>query len=434
MHEQPCREESDEALLGGDTGFVPGTARAALAQPLFRTLFFGAFLSNIGSWMQQIVLAAYAYDLTGSSAFVGQLVFAQLGPVLVLGLIGGVVADLVDRRKLLLLITLTQIVFAVGLALVVRADDPSRLAIFLVALGSGVGNAMFMPAYSALLPMLVGRENLAGAISLNSTQMNASRVVGPAVGGIAFAAVGPAWVFAANAASFLFVVAALLRVRFPLIPRGDPEPIGRRLMGGFRVARRDPIVGRALITITAFSFFCIVFVGQMPVLAAENLGLEERSTAYGVFYACFGFGAVVGSIANGTVLAAVPKPVIVRRGLVAYAVIVSVFAVLRSPLPAYPVVILVGATYFGMVTALNTAFQSRLADHERGRAMALWMMGFGGTVSLANIAFGPVIDEIGMTPVTLAGAGIALVLAWYADLRAPEATGDAGALAPALLD
>ena len=94
-------------------------------------------------------------------------------------------------------------------------------------------------------------------------------------------------------------------------------------------------------------------------------------------------------------------------------------AVLRDPVPAYPVVMLVGATYFGMVTALNTAFQSRLHDHERGRAMALWMMGFGGTVSLANIAFGPLVDEIGITTPLLVGAGISLLLAWYADLRAP---------------
>jgi MFS family permease len=433
MHEQACREESEEALLEGDTRFLAGTARAALVNPVFRTVFIGAFLSNIGSWMQQIVLAAYAYDLTESSTFVGQLVFAQLGPVLVLGLVGGLVADLVDRRRLLLAITVTQMAFAAGLALVVSADDPSRAAIFLVALGSGVGNALFMPAYSAMLPGLVGRENLPGAISLNSTQMNASRVIGPAVGGVAFASVGATWVFAGNAASFVFVIIALLRVQLPFVPRGDPEPIGRRLTGGFRVARRDRVVGRALITITAFSFFCIVFVGQMPVLAAENLGLDERSTAYGVFYACFGFGAVLGSIANGTVLAHVPKPVLVRWGLVAYAVIVSAFALLRSPAPAYPVVMLVGASYFGMVTALNTAFQSRLADHERGRAMALWMMGFGGTVSLANIAFGPVIDEVGMTPVTLGGAAIAVLLAWFADLR-PPGEADEPALTPALAD
>ena len=417
MHDDACREESEEALREGDTRFAPGTARAALANPVFRTLFFGAFLSNIGSWMQQIVLAAYAYDLTGSSTFVGQLVFAQLGPVLVLGVIGGVIADMVDRRRLLLFITVVQMVSAAGLALVVTADDPSRTAIFLVALASGVANAVFMPAYSAMLPGLVGRENLPGAISLNSTQMNASRVIGPAVGGIAFATVGAGWVFAANAASFVFVIVALLRVTLPMVPRGEPESIGRRFTGGFRVARRDRVVGRALITITSFSFFCIVFVGQMPVLAAENLGLEEKSAAYGVFYACFGFGAVVGSIANGTVLHHVPKPTIVRGGLIAYAGIVAVFGLLRDPAPAYPVVVLVGATYFGMVTALNTVFQSRLADHERGRAMALWMMGFGGTVSLANIAFGPIIDRVGMTPVTLFGAGVALLLAWYANLE-----------------
>src|SRR5690606_19669688 len=130
-----------------------------------------------------------------------------------------------------------------------------------------------------------------------------------------------------------------------------------------------------------------------------NLGLDEDSAAYGVFYACFGFGAVLGSIANGTVLAASDKAAIVRRGLVAYAVVVSVLAVLREPGPAYPVVMLVGASYFGMITALNTALQSRLADHQRGRVMALWTMGFAGTVALANAAFGPVVDRIGMTPV-----------------------------------
>ena len=420
MHDDACREESEEALREGDTRFAPGTARAALANPVFRTLFFGAFLSNIGSWMQQIVLGAYAFDLTGSATFVGQLVFAQLGPVLVLGVLGGVIADLVDRKKLLLVVTVVQMVCAAGLAYVVTLDDPSRLAIFLVALASGVTQAVFMPAYSAMLPSLVGRENLPGAISLNSTQMNASRVIGPALGGVALATIGAAWVFAANSFSFVFVIIALLRVTLPHVPRGEPESMGRRITGGFRVARRDRIVGRALVTITAFSFFSIIWVGQMPTLAAENLGLEPKSAAYGVFYACFGFGAVVGSIANGTLLHHVSKPVLVRRGLIAYAAIDTVFALLRSPVLAYPVVILVGATYFGMVTALNTAFQSRLADHERGRAMALWMMGFGGTVSLANIAFGPVIDAVGITPAMLFGAAVALLLAWYADLRTDQ--------------
>lgn len=425
-------EESEEALVAGDTRFAPGSARAALSHRTFRRLFMGAWFSNIGSWMQQIVLAAYAYELTDSSTFVGQLVFAQLGPVLFLGMVGGLVADLVDRRRLLVAVTLGQMAFALALAAVVASDDPSRLTIFLTALGSGVFNALFMPAYSAMLPGLVGRRDLPGAISLNSTQMNASRVIGPAIGGIAFATVGASWVFVGNAVSFVFVIAALLSVTLPDVPKPRPEPIGRRFTGGIRAARRDRVVGRALVTITLFSFFSIVYVGMMPVLASENFGIDEDSAGYGAFYACFGFGAVVGSIANGTLLHHASKEAIVRWGLVAYAGIVSVFALLRSPVLAYPVVVLVGASYFGMVTALNTVLQRRLADHERGRVMALWMMGFGGTVSLANVAFGPLVDGVGLRPVMLGGAAVALALAWYADLRAVAAPG--GAPTPALAD
>lgn len=405
--------------MEGDTRFAPGTARSALQHPEFRSLFVWAWFSNIGSWMQQIVLAAYAYDLTNSSAFVGQLVFAQLGPVLVLGPLGGVIADLVDRRRLLLSVTVCQMGAAIALASAVAADEPSRLYLFLAALASGTCFAIFGPAYSAMLPMLVGHRDLPGAIALQSTQMNASRVVGPAIGGIAFSTIGPSWVFLANAFSYLFVISALLRVTLPTVPTGEPEPIGRKLLGGVRAARRDPVIGRSLVIITTFSFFCIVYVGMMPVLAADNLGIDEDSISYGIFYACFGIGAAVGSIANGTVLAGVPKPLLVRRGLIAYAGLVVVFALLRSAPPAYPMVMIVGATYFGTVTALNTMMQGRLIDHERGRVMSLWMMGFGGTVALANLVFGPLVDQIGMTPVMLFGAVVAVALSRLVPAEAP---------------
>ena len=430
--EQPAREESDGALLAGDTRFPPGTARAALAHPLVRTMFVGAFLTSIGAWMQQIVLAAWAYDRTGSSTYVGQLVFAQLGPVLFLGIVGGAVADMVDRRKLLLLVCSGRMAFSLLLAAVVATGDPSRLAVFLAALGGGICHSFFMPTYSAMLPSLVGMRDLPGAIALNSTQMNASRVVGPAIGGMAFAAVGAAWVFLVSGLSFLFVMAALLRIKLPMTPRGEPEPVLRRLTGGFRIARADRVVGRALVTVTAFSVLCLVYVGMMPVLAADNLGMEEDSFEYGAFYACFGLGAVAGSIANGTVLATTDKAAIVRRGLLAYSAMVAVLALLRDPLPAYPMVMVVGAPDFGMITALNTALQSRLADNQRGRVMALWTMGFAGTVALANAVFGPVVDEIGMTPVMLFGAAVAVLLAWYCDLRPPEAA--ERPLSPALAD
>ncbi|MBA2280314.1 MAG: MFS transporter [Actinomycetota bacterium] len=420
--EQPCIEETTEAVGEGDSRFGSGSALAALSHRPFLVVYIGAFFSNIGTWMQQVVLGALAYSLTGSPLFVGLLIFAQMGPVLVFGPLAGVIADTFDRRRLLLVVNVVQLVAAGALALVARSGDPSKVAIVAAVLVGGVGGAIFMPAYSSILPALVGPDDLPGAISLQSAQMNLSRVIGPAIGGIAFAAYGASWVFLGNAVSYLFMIAAVLHLRLPPLEIPDDAEVEqgfRRLTSGFRIARRDPVVGRALITIATFSALCLLWVGQFPVFAVENLGIDEESSAYGWLYACFGLGAALGSIAIGTVFARSSKPTLVRRGLLAYAALLTVYALLRSPGPAYPVVVLLGASYFGSVTALNTAMQSRLANHERGRVMALWMMGFGGMVSVANLVLAPLVDAVGMPPLMIAGAAIAVGLAWYADIRAP---------------
>src|SRR5580692_1925969 len=195
----PSIEEIEDAVVDGDSPLGPGTAISALRHKTFRTVFLGAFASNIGTWMQNVVLGAYAYDITHSSTFVGVIIFAQLGPALLLAMVGGLIADKVDRKKFLIVLSIEQLVFSVALAWVVRSPSPSHLVLVLMVVMVGVGGAMFGPAYSAILPALVERRDLAGAISLNSAQMNASRVIGPIIGGVAFHFVGPAWVFAGNA-------------------------------------------------------------------------------------------------------------------------------------------------------------------------------------------------------------------------------------------
>lgn len=411
-------EEVEEALLEGDSRFAPGTARAALSHPIFRTLFVGFFLSSIGTWMQQVVLGYYGYELEGSALFIGALLFAQLGPVLVLGPLAGVLADTFDRAKLLYAVSAIQLAAAGLLAVVVLDATPSIVLMIVCVAVGGVASAAFMPAYSALLPSLVGPDDLPGAISLQSAQMNLSRVVGPAIGVFVFNRFGPGLVFALNAVSYLFVISALRRVDLPDVPRMEDDVQGwRRLASGFAIARRDPVISRSLVTIATFSTLCLLWVGQLPVFASEQLGIAERSTKYGILYACMGLGAALGSLAIGTVLAKVSKPLLVRGGLVAYAAALAVFAVLRAPVPAYPAIVVLGVAYFGSVTALNTAMQTRLAGPERGRVMALWMMGFGGAVSVANLALAPLVEAVGMPPLMLAGAGVALLLAWYADVR-----------------
>src|SRR5690606_34535056 len=151
----------------------------------------------------------------------------------------------------------------------------------------GVGNALNGPTWQALVPELVPRHLLSGAISLNSAQANAARVVGPAIGGLLYAGVGASWVFALNGATYLFSILSIWMIS-PKPPGPHHGPSGwRRLTGGLAVARRDPFVRRILVTLVLLSFFSLVFISQMPTTADHNLGLRPKSLAYGLLYACF---------------------------------------------------------------------------------------------------------------------------------------------------
>ncbi len=412
-------ETAVDALEEGDRPIRPGTARAALRHRVFRRVFVGAFLSNIGSWMQNVVLGALAYELTHSATFVGVLLFAQLGPLLLFSLVGGLLADVFDRRRLLIVVSIVQALLSLLLALVARGGDPSRVWLVVITFGIGMGQAVFGPTYSALLPVLVGREDLAGAISLNSAQMNGSRVIGPAIAGVMAAQIGASWVFVVNAASYLLVIRALYTVELPA-PVRNPLEEGqglRRLLSGFQAARQDPVVGRSLLIVFAFSLLSLPFIGQLPTLADRNLGIEATSIQYGFLYTCFGAGAMIGALSIGTVFSDRSMAKIVRVGLVAFAAFLAVFSLLRSVTPAYPVVVLVGLAYFAIITSLSTVLQERLDDSNRGRVMALWIMGFGGTVPIGNLIAGPLIEATSVTTVVMTGAAIAVGLAAFARLE-----------------
>ena len=395
-----------------------GTAMAVLRQGTFRRVYTGAFLSNIGTWMQNVVLGAYVYDQTRSSSFVGLVLFAQLGPMLLFSIVGGMLADTFDRRRLLVTVSATQALLSFALAFVVSGDGIDRWAIVGVVFLMGVGQSVFAPTYSAVLPDLVGPGNLAGAISLNSAQMNGSRVIGPAIGGLLFAQYGASLVFSLNAVTYVFVIGALLSVTLPDVENsGADESRLHRIALGFRIARNRFPVGRCLVTMVLFSFLCLPFIGQMPVVADRNLDIAARSTAYGWLYACFGLGAMLGALSVGTVFAQMSKETLVRASMIAFGLSLAVFSWLRAPAPAFVLIVVVGFFYFAAVTALSTVLQLHLAGNERGRVMALWLMAFGGTVPIGNLVAGPLIDATSVTTVVLPGAVIAIALGWWADTK-----------------
>jgi MFS family permease len=411
-------EETTDALVDGDQSLTPGTAQAALSHRDFRIVWGGTFASNIGTWMQNVLLGAFALKLTGDPGYVGLLVFAQLGPLLFLGTLGGVLADVVDRRRLLIWMQLEQLAFSIVLAVLAASGHPSEVLIFLCVLAIGVGNALSAPALGAILPTLVPREDLPGAVSLQSVQMNLSRVIGPAIGAPLYAVFDAAPVFLVNASTYLFAVTALIVARYSA---RNPEPMTERgvarLLSGFRVAAADPLIRRILIILTSFSFFSLVFVGLMPVVADHSLGIDPKSAEYGFLYAAFGLGAALGAMSVGTLFSSRSKPMLVRVALVAFAGLLALFALERHPAAAYPTVIVLGFAYFVAITSLSTVLQQHLDDAVRGRIIALWIMAFGGTVPIGVVLASFVVDPIGITAVLLFGAAVALALVAYANLE-----------------
>lgn len=408
----------DEATQDGDVAvgvdqvrLRPGTARSALQSRDFRRLWYATFGSNVGTWMQNVALGAFAYDLSHSASFVALVGFAQLGPLLVLAPVGGVLADVVDRRRLLIATNLEQLVFSVVLAWVATMHHPSRLALLGVVLAIGIGNALTGPPLSSLLPNLVPRVDLPGAISLQSVQMNLSRVIGPAIGGVLLPTIHASGVFAFNAATYLSAVAGAATIRGVAQQTPSGERGLRRLLGGVAVARQDPVVRGVLVTIAAISFFCLPFIGLMPVVAAQDLHLNVTGLGYGLLYAAFGLGAASGAISVGSFLVGFRRERVIAVGLGAFGIALLAFSLLRSAAVAYPVIFLVGFFYFATVTTLSTRLQEQLDDTVRGRVMALYMMGFGGTIPLGLLAGGAIASGTSVADVVGAGAIIAVLLA-----------------------
>jgi MFS family permease len=411
-------------MVDGDVAYRRGTAQAAFRNRNFRIIYLSTFASNIGTWMQNVVLGAYALKLTGSPSFVGIIFFAQLGPLLFLSTAGGLLADVVDRRRLLVLMQFLQMALSFALAVLVLGDDPSRVALVALVFAIGVANSLGAPGLSAILPTLVPREDLQGAVALQSVQMNLSRVIGPAIGGVLYATFDAAPVFALNALTYAFAIVGLVWATYPRRVDARVEERGlQRLLSGVRIVRRDPLLTQVLVTLFTFSLFSLAFVGLMPVIAEENLGLDPKSTAYGVLYACFGLGAALGAITVGTVFAHRSKARLLRPGFLAFAIVLTLFALLRTPAPAYPVSALLGYVYFVVITSLSTVLQEELEEHQRGRVLALWIMGFGGTVPLGVLIAGWVEHVTSITAVLVVGSLWALVLAAWSSPRLLGAKG-----------
>ena len=328
--------------------------------------------------------------------------------------------DRLPRRPLLIACQLEQLAFSLVLAWLVTGQ-PSKTALFLVVMAIGVGNAVNAPTWSAMIPSLVPLRDLPGAISVNSTLLNGSRVIGPLVVVALRDTVGvtTAGVFVINAATYLFVVGALLVAHPGRAPADtERETFVERLTAGVREARRNPVVGRILIVLPLFSLLCLPYVGQFQTVAERNLGTDSDGSTYRWLYATWGLGACLGGLAIGTVLARTDKRVLPRTFLLGFAGALVVFAHLRHPWPAFPVGFALGFCYFAITTSMLTVLQQQIDSRVRARVMALWFVGFGGTVPIGAWLGGWLMDTWDTTHVLEVGALAAVALAGLASFKA----------------
>jgi MFS family permease len=380
----------------------------ALSHRDFRLFWLGAFLSNVGTWMQAVAQAWLVLLLTNSAFWLGLDGFVATAPGFIFTLLGGVFADLIDRRRLLLYTQVVAGIAAMILATLVWTHAVNRWMVLGFSFITGCCMALASPSFLAMTYDLVGREDLANAIAMNSTQFQLSRLVGPALAGVAFEVIGLAGCFFANGVSFVAVVAALSVVR---PERGtiaahsvkDRRALWRDLIEGFRYVRNRPRVSALLLLSGVNSLFGAPYITLVPIYVRNIFGLGETGLA--LMMGTSGAGAFMGALLVAYLGDFRRKGWLVLGGSIAFGVFIANFAL--SPRLTMSLVFLfgVGFSLVVCVATINTLLQKLVTDQMRGRVMSMFILSFMGTMPIGNIVAGTASNHFGPQH-TLATGGI----------------------------
>lgn len=385
----------------------------ALSNPDYRIFWIGAFLSNIGTWMQAVAQGWLVLLLTNSAFWLGLDGFMATAPGFVFTLVGGVFADLIDRRRLLIYTQVVAGCAALGLATLVATHAVNRWMVLGFSLITGCCMALASPSYLAMTYDLVGREDLANAIAMNSTQFQLARVVGPTFAGVAFRFLGLAGCFYANGLSFIAVVAALWVVRpqqnlsLPSREERGRGAFWHDLFEGFRYVRNRPRVSSLLVLSGVNSLFGAPYFTLVPIYARNIFHLGETGLA--VMMGTAGAGAFFGALLVAYLGDFRRKGWLVLGGSIFFGIFIANFAV--SPRLGLALAFLfgVGFSLVVCVSTINTLLQKLVTDEMRGRVMSMFILSFLGTMPIGNIIAGSVSTHFGPQH-TLAAGGLIVSL------------------------
>jgi MFS family permease len=384
----------------------------------YRLFFAGQVVSVTGTWMQRIAQAWLVLSLTRSPVAVGVLALAQFLPFTVFGLFAGVIVDRLDARRTVMATQTASMLLAAAIAAVALAGVAEPWHVYAIAALMGTVQVLDAPARQALTYRMVGPQELPNAVALNSSVFNASRILGPAVGGTLIATAGVGACFALNAASFLAVLAGLLAMReddLHPVERAERPTLLRGVREGLAYARRSPRVLATLVLVLVLSTFCFNFNVLLPVLARETL--HGGPEVFGILSACFGAGALVGALLAAGLGRASLRVLLASAG--GFGAFQLLLAPSHSTLACAVLLLATGLCFTLWTSSSNSSLQLGAPDHLRGRVVGLYYYCFNGLGPLGGLVAGWLAARGGTELAFLfAGAvGVGMTLVALAQLR-----------------
>lgn len=390
---------------------------APLRVSTFRALWLAILAGNIGTWMHDVAASWLMAERTGSALWVAAVQSATTLPVVLLAVFAGTLADIVDRRRYLIITQWWMFSVATVLALLAQSDQLQPWSLLALTFALGCGAAMAMPAQAATTSELVPRALLAPAVALNSVGMNIARSVGPALGGLVVAQFGAAWAFGLNALSFSGVLFVLWRwKRAPAPSTLPPERFGSALRAGLRYAAQATLFQSVLVKAASFFVFASALPALLPLLVRKDLA--AGSGTYGLLLGCVGIGAISGALLLPRLRARLDRDRLVLAATLLYALVMLVLA-WSTWLPLlYAVMLLNGLAWIGVLSSLQIAAQTSVPPWVRARALSLYIVVFSAGMATGSLAWGALAQRTSISlALTIAAVGATIAGCWALRFR-----------------
>jgi predicted MFS family arabinose efflux permease len=378
----------------------------AFQYPNFRLLWFGACTSSIGTWMQEIAQNWLVLEMTNSPFLLGLDAFLGDIPIFMFSLVGGVIADRIDRRKVLLASQYVQMICALTLAILIATQHVKVWHILTLSFITGTAQSFGGPAYSALVPSLVEKEDLPNAIALNSIQFNLARVIGPVLGGLALKYVGSAWCFGLNSLSFVAVIISLFRLKINFNPPRTGDSILTGMTQGFQFIRKQGAMETLIAIAFLMTALAIPMITFLPVFARNVF--HQNELTYTLFLVASGLGSITGALTVASLGNINNKGRIALIMLVALGAGITAFSLSKSVALSCILLFFSGAVLMCAFAMISSLVQLITPNDMRGRVMSVYNVAFRGGMPFGSVTTGWLVP-IFTAPTVLSVNGLLLI-------------------------